>query len=545
MRLYGVVALLALLVGVSQAQEIGLVTLKPNPKTGELFAQLPSRPQDEQVFILREGKAVATGKVKQSGPQGGTIIAMAMEEAAKVRVGDRISLTQNVERPLPESAFKPLEPTSLDAPAPASAASPAKTSQKATVSEPVREHKEPRPAKQVDLVQPVSPRLTPRSSAVRTYPAPAVAAAPQAGVLGPYGPGLAAAAPVGTPYLRSPAFAGPPVIYMPQTVNRVLLPGLTPYPSNIMHPPAQYVYASAPFTRTDIYVDLPYGTFYWPQGYAGTAPVEPQVPAYAVAPSTAIMTNEANYAVQRYDSAAAHPETLNPVSGAEAPAIPAAQPPTGTAPAGLLPGIQPPAPEPGAMAPPSEASPLIPPPAPLGTPVPPVGMGMPEPASPFAPGTGTTAGAASANAQREGIVVDDSAPEGIVLEPQGQWQPSRNPMDSYLGSSMIAVVDGKTKTATFKATVPEEGDYEVFLWWVASNREFRSSSVPVTVFTATGPVKATIDQTTGNRMFNSIGTFRLKAAQNQPVVSISTEGVPQGPSMNVSIDAVKLVKVSQ
>lgn len=182
-----------------------------------------------------------------------------------------------------------------------------------------------------------APRLTPRNTELSVYPAPAITPPAAGGLIGPYGPGLAAAAPVGTPYLRSPAFAGPPIIYMPQTVSRVLLPGVTPYPSNVMHPPAQYVYSSAPFLRTDIYVDLPYGTFYWPQGYAGSTPVEPQVAAYSMAPAVAVMSEEASYSTQRYDPNAAHPETLNAVKPGEAAA--AAQVPPTVGPSSISTGV--------------------------------------------------------------------------------------------------------------------------------------------------------------------------------------------------------------
>jgi hypothetical protein len=545
MRLFGAFAALTLLASMAGAQEIGLVTLKPNPGTGDLYAKIPVRPENEQVYIVRDGTAVASGRVKHTAGDAGTLISIAIDDAARIQVGDRISLSQTIERPLPDTAFRPLEPTSLDTPTPPPAP-PARVEQRTTREvtverQVIREHKEPRPVHEyVEEVRAVSPRLTPRDSAVVAYPRPAVVAVPEAGILGPYGPGLAAAAPVGTPYLRSPAFAGPPIIYMPQTVSRVLLPGLTPYPSNIMHPPAQYVYASAPFTRTDIYVDLPYGTFYWPQGYAGTAPVEPQVPAYVLAPSTAILTNEANYTVQRYDPLVAHPETINPVSPYEVQPVVPTPPPS--APIEVLPPGPAFMPGPPPL-PPMEGAPLIPPPAPLFTPVP--VEPAPDVTSPFTPGLAPEPATFSTAAEREGIVVDDSTPGGIVTEPAGAWQPSRNPMDSYLNSSLIAIADGRPKTATFKATVTEEADYEIFLWWVSSNREFRSAAVPVTVYTATGPVTISVDQTVGNRMFNSIGVYRLKVGEAQPVVSVSTEGVPAGPTINVSVDAMKLVKVTR
>ncbi|MGC8840008.1 MAG: hypothetical protein ACP5QZ_00975 [Candidatus Sumerlaeaceae bacterium] len=158
-----------------------------------------------------------------------------------------------------------------------------------------------------------SPRMTPRGSDLRMYPAPAVTPIPAGQALGPYSTGLAAAAPVGTPYLRSPAFAGPPIIYMPQTVTRVLVPAVTPYPGNVMQA-TNYVYASAPFLRTDIYTSLPYGTYFWPQGFAGAQPVAPTLPVYVEAPATAILSTEASYAAQRYAPGVAGAEVVSPIT---------------------------------------------------------------------------------------------------------------------------------------------------------------------------------------------------------------------------------------
>lgn len=387
------------------------------------------------------------------------------------------------------------------------------------------------------------PRLTPRVTEVQAYPRPAVTPAPGGGALGPYGQGLAAAAPVGTPYLRSPAFAGPPVIYMPQTVTRVLVPGITPYPSNIL-PTAQYAYASAPFQRTDIYVNLPYGTFYWPQGYAGTSPVEPQVPAYATAPSNAILTNEASYAVQRYDANnQAKGEAPVALVAASAPA--AAAPASGSIPMPSLtpaPAAEAPAPAPIAPAPSLAPAPEMSAPAPA----PPAPESVPG-LSPLKPLSGVSVppppGAAKPDGDGAGgIVVDDKTPDGMKLEPPNGWQPSVNVADSYDGSSLVAAVDGTTKKATFQADIPEDGNYDVYLWWVPSGSAFRSAAVPVTINTASGPQSTTVDQTKGQKQFTKVGTYQLKAGQKVPVLTISTEGIAAGQTLNVSIDALKLVK---
>jgi hypothetical protein len=613
-KVFSVSMFLFALAQVCGAQEIGLVTQKPSA-AGQLTADLPTRPEGETVYIVRDGKKVATGKIKSSRNAEQTVLSFSHDEAGRIKVNDRISLSPQLTQILPLEVYKPAQAPALTALAPATAAPMSDQSSNSSAvenldtqkvqtrtevtskrrvvkeekSEIIHEYKEPRPVKDIVVDREervaVSPRLTPRDSAVTMYPAPAVEARVDGGVLGPYGPGLAAAAPVGTPYLRSPAFAGPPVIYMPQTVTRVLLPGLTPYPSNIMHPPARYVYASAPFTRTDIYVDLPYGTYYWPQGYAGTAPVEPQVPAYALAPSTAITGNEVSYTTQRYDVAAAHPETINPVGPGEANQLSIAPAPSPTPlPNGIpglgapitdlesappaAPGTTPipqsaeitPAPLPDLSIPPIQplpGAPAEPPPPPAegnlsglaplpgalpsqpGTPVTPPG----EAINPFSPAGTPAAAPVSPNADKEGIIIDDAVTGAVQLDPPGAWQPSRNPTESYQSASVIAAVDGRPKTATFHANIPEDGQYEIFLWWVASNRDFRSNSVPVTVHAATGTERVTVDQTAGAKQWNSIGAFQFKAGQQVPVVTISTEGVQPGPSINVSADAVKLVKV--
>ena len=472
---------------------------------------------------------------------------------------------------------------------------------------------------------PVMANPTPRGMGVPVFPAPSVSAS--AGIAAPYGQGLAAAAPVGTPYLRSPAFAGPPIIYMPQTVTRVLLPGATPYPSNIMSPPSNYTYASAPFIRTDIYTSLPYGTFYWPQGYAGTTPVEPQVPAYVTAPAAAILTGEASYTAGRYDPNVAHAETLNPiisgvnsnlvsttglgengVSASVSGVVPVSpitpqlsvqveDPAVVTIPTTevvVAPVVTPAAVEPfPVLSDGTSANPNIPviPAGPTPTPAP-VVNGVPElpalpdsapapalpelpsavPASPAAPAgmpalppapanevsmalptlpaeaVAAPAGAmpslptpATPAAPATMVLVDDKVPGALTLEPAGAWTPSANSTESHEGSSMIAkVVPGQVAKATFNASVPADGQYEVALWYVGGTPQFRSASVPVTVNTATGPQQATIDQTKGGQ-WTVIGTYALKAGQNVPVVTISTEGMtPQGDAISVSADALRL-----
>jgi hypothetical protein len=682
-RMGKVVSAAAVLVAsasIAGAQQIGKVTLKPDAKTGEMYVDLKTvRPDGERVFILRSGKVISEATVKSSGKPGGSVVAVPASVASKVRVGDVISLSEDPKRSLSSTAtvdttqrtttiaagtpvaLSPLSAVTAAAPAPAPAPLPldsaaptpapvvsstrTKTVSKKTTTEdrgPQLEKGEREEMRSVEkITEAVSPSLTPRSTGLTVYPKPAVTT--EAGILGPYGVGLAAAAPVGTPYLRSPAFAGPPIIYMPQTVTRVLLPGVTPYPANVMAPPVRYAYSSAPFLRTDIYVDLPYGTFYWPQGYAGTTPVEPQIPAYVVAPSTAIQTNEASYTTQRYAPGMANPETLNPITAASGGPVSGAVAVSGPQPAlsaltpapvaGIanIPAVVPggPAAPVGAelsVAPqetPAEAAPALQPlrpfpstntnepnspptgtgvpssiggPAPLAlTPVPTPnteviavtpgpgaatlpglpgtagtvptapaevapGAAMPSlpglsatpapapdaaPALPALPGAATGAPVpAGAAGDAGGIVADDKTPNAISVVPPQGWENSVNLTDSFEQSSLIARVDGTVKKATFYADVPADGEYEIFLWWVQSNKQFRSDKVPVTIDAANGPQKITVDQTDPQsaKKWNSVGKFQLKAGTHQPIITLSTEGLEPGPTVSVSADAMKLVK---
>jgi len=677
-KVVGAVALSLAVASASQgwSQEIGIVSAKPNAVTNELIADIPARPDGDKVYIVRDGVLVTEATVKTSGGQGGAVISLPDGKATVVQVGDRISVSPTLSKQLPKSAYevkikgdtilphpgqqqlaaanggeRTFSAAEVGAPEPVAIGAPVggAVTEVSAASTSVQLEKGVE-ITQTREVEAITAEPTPRGTGVPLFPAPAVTA--EMGITAPYGQGLAAAAPVGTPYLRSPAFAGPPIIYMPQTVTRVLLPGATPYPSNIMSPPSQYVYASAPFIRTDIYTSLPYGTFYWPQGYAGTTPVEPQVPAYVTAPASAIMSTEADYTAGRYEPGLAAAETINPITaginanlvastgltgqengmaatvsatgqqgaagltvapetavyteslGPEAGVsvetqLPAAAVPAEVAPfpvlsdttseatisatttsavadgVPVLPTLPPattvtPALPTIPTADPAPALPTLP--AVEATPV----SGLPElPATPAAPDAAalptlppasTEVAAALPNLPAAGaaptpasmapslptpavppapasvIIIDDKTPGGLTLEPATAWTPlTAATADSHEGGSLIAkVAPGQAAKATFNATIPADGQYEVALWWVMAPGQFRPSSVPVTVNTATGPQQVTIDQTQSGQ-WHVLGTYQLKAGDNAPVVTISTDGiVSQGDTVSVSVDALRL-----
>lgn len=139
--------------------------------------------------------------------------------------------------------------------------------------------------------------------------------------------------------------------------------------------------------------------------------------------------------------------------------------------------------------------------------------------------------------------MDDKTPGAIELDPPTGWQPSVNVADSYEGSSIVTAVGAEKRSATFVADIPEAGEYEVSMWWVASSSQFRSAVVPVVINTADGPVKTTVNQTSGGNTFNVLGKYKFAAGPKQKILTITTEGIEPGPTLNVSVDAIKLVKV--
>src|SRR5690606_12938874 len=197
--------------GIAAAQEIGKVAAQPNANTYQVTAQFTEvRSPGETVYIVRGGNLVTDAQVV-SFADGNGVLKLPEQSINEIQPGDQILLTN------PAATQAGVE---LGAPEP-----PITTVSTISESLEVTEQLE-QDSSVVTTERRVSTAIArppPRGMGVPVFPAPATVST-QAGVVAPYGQGLAAAAPVRTPYLRSPAFAGPPIIYMPQTLTRVLLP---------------------------------------------------------------------------------------------------------------------------------------------------------------------------------------------------------------------------------------------------------------------------------------------------------------------------------
>lgn len=142
-------------------------------------------------------------------------------------------------------------------------------------------------------------------------------------------------------------------------------------------------------------------------------------------------------------------------------------------------------------------------------------------------------------------VLEDDTPGVLALEPESAWKPSSNTSESHGGSSIVAFGGSETHRATFIADIPVDGEYEVSAWWVASGERFRSPSVICTLYPSTGAFNATVDQvhlTPGPEpdRFITLGQYYFKAQKRRPVISFTTEGLPAGEEVAVSVDAIKL-----
>ena len=137
----------------------------------------------------------------------------------------------------------------------------------------------------------------------------------------------------------------------------------------------------------------------------------------------------------------------------------------------------------------------------------------------------------------KGIVIDNTHAKLV-----GNWVSSTN-TSGFVGEQYLhddAKAKG-SKSITFKASIPQKGEYEVQVSY--SHGKGRSMKVPVTVMHADGEQKIFIDQTKPPSIlgfFTSVGIFTFDQRESD-VVQITTEGTIR----HVIADAIRLVPRSQ
>lgn len=102
------------------------------------------------------------------------------------------------------------------------------------------------------------------------------------------------------------------------------------------------------------------------------------------------------------------------------------------------------------------------------------------------------------------IIIDNLDTDSTSLS--GTWVVSS--ATGFYGSDSLWSRDGNT--FTFHFTPPQEGDYEVSLWW--TEWASRSDSVPVTISHAGGSDVVTVNQQSSGAQWNALGTFTFNAS---------------------------------
>ncbi len=135
----------------------------------------------------------------------------------------------------------------------------------------------------------------------------------------------------------------------------------------------------------------------------------------------------------------------------------------------------------------------------------------------------------------------------IIDNPDSGYSDSGNWITSSSGDpfgSYARVAQGgngsPTATAIWSANIPQEGFYDVGVWYTVSNSTYRSDEAPFSVNHADGLETVMVNQQSsanGAKRFNSLGTFRFESGQ-QDIVFLSN-AIPSS-SQYVSADSVRI-----
>ncbi len=96
--------------------------------------------------------------------------------------------------------------------------------------------------------------------------------------------------------------------------------------------------------------------------------------------------------------------------------------------------------------------------------------------------------------------------------------------------------DKGNKSITFTPTLPQDGQYEVYVWW--PDADVWDSNVPVDIAHNGGTSTVSVDQSTNGGQWNLIGTYDFTAGTTGSV-TIRTNGT----TLHVAVDAVRFLRV--
>jgi hypothetical protein len=133
------------------------------------------------------------------------------------------------------------------------------------------------------------------------------------------------------------------------------------------------------------------------------------------------------------------------------------------------------------------------------------------------------------------IIVDDTA---AVFT--GTWSASANAGFYAVGSKNSSYSGGAaTATVTYYPEIITPGNYEVYERHLSSSSTFRRADAPITIKHGSGTVVTSVDQTTNNTSWVSIGTYYFNAG-NDGYIRLDNGRINAG-SQVLNTDAIRLV----
>lgn len=135
-----------------------------------------------------------------------------------------------------------------------------------------------------------------------------------------------------------------------------------------------------------------------------------------------------------------------------------------------------------------------------------------------------------ANLAEAQVIVDNDDGSPAYVE-TGGWSASGS--TGYDGGTYRFASPGGASTATWTATIPTAGEYEVFVWYVPGSN--RATSAKYDVAASDGTHTVFVNQTGGGYTFDSIGTFNFNAGN----ASITLDAAGSSGGSVVIADAVR------
>jgi len=140
--------------------------------------------------------------------------------------------------------------------------------------------------------------------------------------------------------------------------------------------------------------------------------------------------------------------------------------------------------------------------------------------------------------RRHTLIVDDTAAPstGAAYIETGPWTSSAQP--DFFGFGSRVASGSAPASATFEASIPLSGSYEVFVWWTASSN--RNAATEYEVHHANGTATVVRDQRTDGGRWVALGQWLFAEGARAPRVTVTNRGA--GPAVFTSADGVRLVR---